>query len=193
VAEVEPLRPGGDAAPRIGDRGEMPPRRFRTHAGPDLIVEVFHQGEGLDGAPGLGGDDEEGPGEVETSGAGQYGAGIGGVEDGQFRKARPDAEGLPEGLRGEAGAPHPQEDRLDIAIPPDGVRPLADLRQAGGHVFGAIQPPQAIGDLRGRGFPNRMVPLPDPVHDPFRENVRPGDIDRQFSSIDLNHVQESSP
>ena len=97
----------------------------------------------------------------------QDGAGVGGVEDDQIRIPRPDAEGLPEGLRGETGAPHAEEHDPVISFLPDGGRASADLLPAGGHLFRAVQPAQAVGDFRGGWFPDRMVPPPDPGHDPF--------------------------
>jgi len=90
-----------------------------TQRGPGLVIKIFHQREGLDGSSRLGGDDEKAAGKVETPGAGQDGAGVGGVEDGELRTARPDAENMPEGLRGETGPPHAEERDIGVAVLPD--------------------------------------------------------------------------
>ncbi|OPY93543.1 MAG: hypothetical protein A4E73_00015 [Syntrophaceae bacterium PtaU1.Bin231] len=156
----------------------MPARRFPAQPLAGEAVEILQEGESLDGAAGLRGDDVERPFRIEPLGEGKDRAGVGAVEDMEVEEAFPHPEDPAEDLGREAGAAHAQEKAIRETLFLQTFREGTDRRDIPRHGFRRVQPAQPVGDFRRFGFPDGEIPLPDALRDAFRPQPRGGLIRR---------------
>ncbi len=103
---------------------------------------------------------------VEAFGEGQDRPRVRAVQDGKVEEAVGRAEDLPEDLGREAGAPHPEQKGEVETVGADSLDDGRDLGEPLLHRLRAVEPAEAVCDLRRLRLPDGMVLPPDPFHDP---------------------------
>ncbi len=162
----------------IGDSDEVLPGPIHADRVGHPVVEELEEGEGLGRAARLGGDDEQGAGQIEPLRVGQHSARVGAVEHGQVQTPLLDAEGPAEDVGSQAGAAHPQQQRVGVA---PGAHVVDQPLQAGDvleHGLSDVQPAQPVGDLRGLRLPDGVVVGPDAGHHPVLPHFGQRSVDR---------------
>ena len=175
---------------RVAERGSRVGDRDEVRAVGDLLPEVRQMRQRLGGGPGLAGDHEQGLREVQRPLDRKDLVGVRGVQYHQIQGAGSHAEGLPEHLRGQAGAAHPGQHGGSQAVvgtlPGEG----AELAQVCAHVRGHGEPAQPVGDLGGFRAPHGRVVVPDPPADPLLlergEPVLHGSLEPRFGHASIS-------
>jgi len=78
---------------------------------------------------------------------------------------------------GEAGAAHAEEEDVREAFGLDFGSKVGEVGGFGGHVLGAIQPAEPVGDFGGAAGPNGMVVRPDAGGDVVLDKISKGSFD----------------
>ena len=125
------------------------------------LAEVAVAGEGLQGAAGLGGDQEERVAHVDGVARGVDPVGDGGVEHREPRSALRLAEDASQRLRSEAAAAHAQQDDVADAHGLDLVRECLQVSGLLAHFGRQGEPAESVAELRGVGLPQGVVDVPD--------------------------------
>jgi hypothetical protein len=158
--EAEDLGERGQAAARVGDRDEMAAGPLRSEPVCGAAIEMFQQGQGLDGPSRLGGGDEKGLLRRETIREGSDRHRVRRVEDLQGQTPLR-AQEPGEHVRGEAGPSHAQEENPPEAFRPHGFCKGLHLRKVRDHGLRTVQPAQAMADFLGRPRPEGRVLPPE--------------------------------
>ena len=131
----------------------------------------------------LGRDEEQRARKIQPALAGQHGLGRGRVQHVERQAAVRPAQRAGEHLRGQAGAAHAQQDRARQAALSRARREVGDLLKPRAHPCWSVKPAQAVGDLLGRGRPQRVVVAPEAVQK--RADGVSGD--RPAAQVELDH------
>jgi len=138
----------GQGAARIGNGEKVAAGLLLPEPFSRPVKEIFHEGEGFHRTARLGGNDEEGSGRIERVREGENGGGIGAVQHGDIQISPGNAEDSAEDFRREAGSAHAEQKGACVVVGAHRVHGPPNPVDLGGHVARAVEPAQAVGDLR---------------------------------------------